>query len=82
MTLLCTGLPADYEPDPPPVGGDDADQVAQCSTPRLGYNAALDDAARRMRRGEHQQRCPLCERWKWPGQQCERGKVYHATEEV
>lgn len=39
-----------------------------CKPERLLYLAAHDDAQRRLRKGERQQRCPECGLWKWSHQ--------------
>lgn len=36
---------------------------------RLPYMYAADDAEKRMRRGQRQGYCSLCERWRWPDHQ-------------
>lgn len=50
----------------------------------LGYTQAIDDAARRTKRGEYQKLCPTCGLWIWSGiylkRPIESGKPYWLIE--
>lgn len=71
-------VPLRYAPRPP-VETDtrtdvDPPAIKACQEVKLGYMAAIDDAAAHMRRREAQDYCPVCARWKWPSELCEHGR--------
>lgn len=49
------------------------EQIKHCQTPGngLGYLGYHADADRRLKRGERQAFCKMCERYKWKDKRCE-----------
>lgn len=53
------------------IMGDEKKQIANCQTPKMSYQAAHTDARVRMKKGERQVYCTVCQRWKWQHELCE-----------
>lgn len=53
-------------------------QIHKCQAQTLGYLQAHFDAERRIKRGERQVFCKVCQKWRWPDELCEYAEVDHA----